>query len=119
MTRYDQMLKQYLTHRSEHPEIWALFVQFTFEMIGRGMKHYSTSGVFERIRWETATPDAGPNGFKLSNNMKPFYAREFATVFPDHAGFFRLHEQTSHKHPPVAREFCRDYIKEDDTWQTW
>lgn len=95
-TRNEEMREQCEAFHKEHPEVWDLFVRFTFEMIDRGFKNYSAQhGIFARIRWEI---DAGGNGtseFKINNNHSAFYARRFMKVYPEHDGFFRLRRQVS------------------------
>ena len=95
-TRHDEMKEQVREFHKAHPEVWDLFVRFTFEMINRGFKHYGAQhGIFSRIRWEI---DAGGNGvgeFKINNNYSAFYARRFMTCYPLHNGFFRIRKQIS------------------------
>jgi hypothetical protein len=74
---------------ADNPEIWRLFVQFTFVMIRRGFVHYSARAVLHRVRWETATPLADQSEFKINNNWSPYYARKFHDAYPRYAGFFR------------------------------
>lgn len=95
-SRYDEMREQCNTFHGQHPMVWKLFERFTLERIHRGFGHYSVNAIFERIRWETdqATVD-GKTTFKLNNNYRPFYARRFMRLHPDHEGFFRLRKQIS------------------------
>ena len=94
-TRYDEMRESCRKYHNDHPKVWELFVKFTLQMIRRGFEHYSVNGVFERIRWETDQARVDPKvAFKISNNHRPFYARRFHKAYPQHDGFFRLHEQT-------------------------
>jgi hypothetical protein len=80
-------------HRA-NPEVWKLFVEFTFDRIGRGFKHYSADAIMHRVRWETGAGD--PLGeFKINNNYVSFYARAFSKMYPEHAGFFRMRRQIS------------------------
>lgn len=73
----------------DNPQVWTLFVRFTYERIGQGFRHYSARAVIHRIRWETATPLDDGTAFKVNNNWSPFYARKFHDQYPAHAGFFR------------------------------
>lgn len=79
---------------AEHPEVYDLFVHFTYSRIYAGFDHYSAYAIMNRVRWET---DAGDNefedGFKINNNHIPFYARMFADHHPEHGDFFRMREQ--------------------------
>ena len=95
-TRLEEMREQCLTFHGQHPEVWEMFVRFTFEMINRGFKHYSAQhGIFARIRWEVDSGGDGTSQFKINNNYSAFYARRFMKMYPKHDGFFRLREQTS------------------------
>jgi hypothetical protein len=74
----------------DNPEIWALFVRFTFEKIGQGFTHYGARDMLHRIRWETEVVENGSaSGFKINNIWSPWYARKFHRAYPQHAGFFR------------------------------
>ncbi len=95
-TRHDQMREEAQEFHMEHPEIWRLFVRFTFQLIERGFKHNSARAVFHRIRWETDQADVdGNTTFKINDHHSPFYARRFMKIYPDMEGFFRLRTQIS------------------------
>tara|TARA_R110000851_G_scaffold214640_1_gene367384 strand:- start:284 stop:637 length:354 start_codon:yes stop_codon:yes gene_type:complete len=95
-SRLDEMRKQCTSFHEQHPEVWGLFVRFTFEMINKGFQNYSAQhGIFARIRWEMDAGGNGVNQFKINNNYSAFYARRFMKVYPEHDGFFRTREQTS------------------------
>ena len=99
MNRYEEMREQVQAFHAEHPEVWRLFVRFTFQIIDRGYSNYSVNAIFERIRWEI---DAGGDGlamFKLNNNYRAFYARKFMRQYPQHEGFFRTRTQSSQAAP--------------------
>lgn len=94
-SRAEEMRESVVEFHKEHPEVWDLFVKFTFEKINRGFKHYSVNAIFERIRWETESGADGVNIFKISNNHHAFYSRRFMKIYPSHEGFFRTRIQTS------------------------
>ena len=95
-TRQDEMREQVKEFHKAHPEVWELFKKFTFEMIGKGFKHYGAQhGIFSRIRWEIDAGGDGSGEFKINNNYSAFYARRFMKTYPEHDGFFRTREQTS------------------------
>ena len=103
MNRCDQLRGECERFHAAHPEVWEHFVRFTFDRISKGFKHYSAYAVFERIRWEMS--NVGGNGldeFKLNNNYRPFYARRFMKMYPEHDGFFRTREQTSKRAAPKS-----------------
>ena len=87
--RHEEMRQACIAFHAQHPEVWELFVKFTFQMIERGFAHYSIAAIWERIRYEK---DAGGDGtieFKLNNNHRAYYARLFHHDHPEHDGFFR------------------------------
>ena len=93
--RKEEVRQQVKAYHRKHPEVWELFVQFTFDMIDKGFKNYAVSGIFERISWEKDMGGDGLTMFKINNNYKPFYARRFMACYPQHEGFFRTRKQTS------------------------
>ena len=95
VSRLDEMRSQVAEFHANNPEVWKMFVGFTFEMIMSGRKHYSAKAVFERLRWEVDISRGPANTFKLNNNYPAFYARRFHRIYPEHAGFFRTRKQTS------------------------
>jgi len=112
-TRLDEMREQVTRYHRDHPEVWEMFVKYSFQMIDRGFKNYSAKAVFERIRWEKDAGGDGITQFKVGNNHPAFYARRFMRAFPEHDGFFRLRKQTSEDRPATdLPEFTPDRIKE-------
>lgn len=101
MSRLDEMREQVQAFHAEHPEVWRLFCQFTFQMINRGYAAYSVNAIFERIRWEMDAGGDGITTFKLNNNYRAFYSRRFMAMYPKHEGFFRTRVQTSEAAPPT------------------
>ena len=79
----------------EHPEVWRLFVKFTFQKIGQSFKNFGARAVWERVRWETPMGADGKTQFKVNDHYHTFYARRFMSMYPEHKGFFRLRVQTS------------------------
>jgi len=103
-SRHEEMRQQVIAFNEEHPEVMRLFSKFTFEQIAKGFKHYSATGVFERIRWETDKADSkGGSTFKLNNNYMPFYARAWMKMHPEHDGFFRTRKQLSEDEPATNK----------------
>ena len=93
-SRYDEMREQCVAWHRQHPEVWDLFVQYAFQMIDAGRKHYGAKAIWERIRWEMDTR-YGEGEFKMNNNYTSFYVRLFQNTWPVHADFFRTREQKS------------------------
>ena len=75
----------------ENPQIWKAFKKYSFiAKTKRKFKNYSSKGIFEIIRWHTATE--GNDAFKLNNNYHADYARKMMEEFPEFKGFFRVRE---------------------------
>ena len=102
MNRRDEIADQCTEFHIQNPEVWDLFVQFTFEMIRRGFSNYSSNAIFERIRWEKDAGGDGTSQFKLNNNYRALYARRFMRMYPEHEGFFRTREQVSESKPATG-----------------
>ena len=103
-SRHEEVREQCAKFHNEHPRVWVLFVKFTRNRIRRGFKNYSVSAIFERVRWETDQADTkGGVIFKINNNYKPFYARRFMKVYPEHDGFFRTRAQITKRRPATGR----------------
>ena len=103
MNRAEQIEQQAKQFHQQHEEVWYLFCQFTHELVRRGFRHYSAKGVFERIRWETATPGYNGYSFKLNNNYSCCYARWFMEKYPEYDGFFRTRARISELAPACGR----------------
>jgi len=101
-SRYEQLQNQVTEFHKKNPEVWEKFVYYSFELINKGFKNYSVSGVFDRIRWESGAGEDGEANFKIGNNFKPFYARRFMRVYPQADGFYRLRRQTTKDKPPLT-----------------
>ena len=94
-SRKDEMREQVISFHKSHPDVWDLFVRFTFDRIEKGYENYSVNAIFERIRWEKDSGGDGVNNFKLNNNYRAFYSRRFMRMYPRYDGFFRTREQIS------------------------
>jgi hypothetical protein len=93
VSRADQILAAFEKFHKKNPEIWELFKKFSLDMIARGRTNYSSNAIFERIRWHV---DVDTNSeVKLSNNLRPYYARMFHIAHPEHDGFFKNKKLTS------------------------
>lgn len=101
-SRRDELRAAANKFHKAHPEVYALFEKYTFELISKGRTHNSADMVFHRIRWDSALGGNGTTEFKLGNNYTPFYARHFIKKHPEHAKFFRLREQKSASKPARA-----------------
>tara|TARA_R110000823_G_scaffold73246_2_gene168824 strand:- start:505 stop:849 length:345 start_codon:yes stop_codon:yes gene_type:complete len=100
LTRLDELRHQAEKFHMEHPEVWDMFEEFTFDRIHNGYRNYSVYTVMERIRWDLGNIGGdGTSEFKINNNIHPFYARRFMKMYPEHDGFFRIRLQKSANRP--------------------
>jgi len=79
--------KQFPFYHLENPHIYAKFKEITLGAIQRGFTHWSSKGVFEILRYETAV-FAKDGQYKVNNTYTPFYSRMFTNEFPNHKDFF-------------------------------
>jgi hypothetical protein len=104
VNRLDQLRQKAQEFHDDHPEVWDLFVRFTFDRIERGWRRYSADAIMHRVRWETCGGRPEANGrapFKINDHHVTFYARRFMKMYPQHDGFFQLREQLSEHRPPL------------------
>ena len=78
-------------YHEDNPNVYELFKQFTFYMIDAGWNRYSAHAIIQRVRWESDIKTISTDGLKISNNHFPYYARLFMEDYPDHDGFFVIH----------------------------
>lgn len=81
----------------KNPEVWALFRRFTLEAISAGRKRLGIALIFERMRWETMLTSDDPDGFKLNNNHKAFFARKFMAERPEYTSLFTTRKTEKEK----------------------
>ena len=104
-TRLDEMREHAQKFHEDHPEVWDKFKEFTFDRIKQGYKNYSVYTVMERIRWDLSNVGGdGITEIKINNNIRPFYARRFMAMYPEHDGFFRIRVQKSAEKPAKGFE---------------
>lgn len=114
-TKHDELRERCQAYHEQHPEVWSLFVKFSFDLVNRGFKNYSVSGVFDRIRWESGAGEDGVCKFKISNDYKPFYARRFNRMYPGANNFYRMRKQTTKDKPATgAPEVTPSYLEYEE-----
>jgi hypothetical protein len=94
-SRADELERQAAAFVAEHPEVWRLFVRFTFELIRSGKDHGGAKAIFERIRWESLVALHVEGRPVLNNNYTASFARAFGRTYPEHAAFFRTRGRPS------------------------
>lgn len=71
-----------------HPEFWTEFVKRTFQLINRGIQHYSADAICHIVRFHSAVDGRDVEEYKINNNYTALAARRFQEEFPEHAAFF-------------------------------
>lgn len=96
-TRADELEQQTLDHLDRHPEVWQLFVRFTFELIHAGNEHAGAKAIAERIRWHAATTTRRTDEYVVNNSHVSCLSRLFAATYPEHADFFLFRVRSSER----------------------
>ena len=94
-TRADQVFEAFLAFHHANPQVWALFRRFSMDAKAAGWDHYSSTAVFERIRWHVQIEIKSEGELKLNNNFKAYYARMMHIMEPSMDGFFRNRRLTT------------------------
>jgi hypothetical protein len=87
MELFTDIDRKFCQYDLENPHIWEAFKELTLTLIDRGFEKISAELVYNQIRWLMYIQH-GNDGFKINNNFKPFYARKFARIYPQHNGIF-------------------------------
>ena len=103
-TRCHQIFAAFVQFHKANPQIWTLFERFTLEAIRANYHNYSSTTIFERIRWHVNVDTRTDEKLKLNNNFRPWYARLFNRAHPDSVGFFRNRKLISRQRPPFNTE---------------
>lgn len=73
-----------------HPEVEALTVRFSRELLAAGRRKYGMKAIAERIRWHYAIQQDTVEEWKLCNNYTSRLARYIMNKYPDLDGFYDL-----------------------------
>lgn len=76
----------------DNPELWEAFVDAVEKVFYR-FQHYSARTIIEVMRYESHIRDTGGD-FKINNNCAPAFARLYAELYPQRAGFFEIRERS-------------------------
>jgi len=89
----DSHLRQaFIAFHNENPHVYAELFHLAMELKELGHKHYGISGLFEVLRWKSALKTIDPEGYKLNNNHRAYYARMIMENHPQLKGFFRTRQ---------------------------
>ena len=80
--------KRFLKFHREHPQVYTLFCQITFQAMQKGLLNFGAGAVFEIMRWETSVVSSTKTR-TLCNTFRAYYARLFELQHPTYKGYFR------------------------------
>jgi hypothetical protein len=96
-----RLRREFEAFDAANPQIWDLFVRFTFMAIRAGKKKGSISLITERIRWEVYIETASNDEFKINNNHRAYYARKWQKLYPEYADFFETRRLRDGEEPDL------------------
>jgi len=77
-----------------HPEVYAMYRRFAYELIRAGCRRGSTQQILGRIRWETSVNPDHDGGFKVNEVFKKLYAKKLVAEDPaTFADFFEFRQR--------------------------
>jgi hypothetical protein len=87
----DPVREKYQAFHRDNPHVYDSLVDMARLLKGHGHERYGIAALFETLRYQSAisTNDAS-SPFKLSNDYKPYYARDIMRQNPDLEGFFEI-----------------------------
>ena len=77
-------------YHKNNPLVYRLFCEQVFRAIANGRNKCSPYQIIEWLRWEVQFKAQSEDGFKISNNHIPFYARLFVHDYPQYKDIFNL-----------------------------
>lgn len=97
-SRVDPTREKYLAFHRANPHVYESLVEMARNLKEIGHTRYGIAGLFETLRYQSAIRTSDPNaGFKLSNDYKPYYARDIMKNNPDLDGFFEIKKAKADK----------------------
>ena len=89
MTNNERLDRLFAAFDTEHPEVWALYHRFAWEL-KRHRARGSSEQIVQRLRWETAVNPAYDHGYKVNDHYRKRYAMKMCAMHPEFNGFFRF-----------------------------
>lgn len=88
----EKLAADFKAYDEANPHVYGLLERLTMEAIAAGMSKIGISMVYERMRWYAAveTSRTSRHDFKFANDYKPYYARKFIALNPQHKNIFNI-----------------------------
>lgn len=80
--------EQFEEFHAAHPDVYVYFDYYCLRLIAGGVKLFGAPFVWELVRYETLV-QTGETPYKLPNQLRPYYAREFQRLNPELAHHLR------------------------------
>lgn len=77
---------------ADNPQVFELFVKFSFEAVAAGRKHFGARIIGERIRWYVNIETRSTDGLKCNDHVWPYYSRLAMAEHPELAGVFECRD---------------------------
>jgi hypothetical protein len=95
--KLDDRKQKWWEWHKKNPDVYKLFVKYSFEAINSGRRRYSQWAIINRIRWNKEVETTGCDEFKISNDHIAFYARLFHAHHPQYSDFFLVKQLKEEK----------------------
>lgn len=86
--------EQFAAFHAANPHVYHALRRLALDMTRRGQRRIGIGMLFEVLRWQYVMATHDPNGFKLNNNYRSFYARLLHDNEPELHGVFEMRQQT-------------------------
>lgn len=88
----DSIAARFAKFHTQHPEVYALYKKFAYQLLHSGCRRGSTQQILGRVRWESALNPEHDGGFKVNEVFKKHYAKMLVADDPVFAGFFEFRD---------------------------
>ena len=95
MSECSLLAKRFVVYHLFNPETWAAYEAATLGAIKSGKGKLGVGAITEMLRWEDFDVGDKAEGYRLSNSFRAFYARMFASAYPEHDGLFVYKKSTA------------------------
>lgn len=93
MTAAETLEHRFLEFHAANPHVYDRLVALARQAKRRGREKLGIAMIYEVVRWEHFMRTDDPEGYRLNNNWRAFYARLIMRREPDLAGIFDTRAQ--------------------------
>jgi hypothetical protein len=88
----DPIAARFAKFDAAHPEVYASYKRFAYELKRAGCTRGSTQQILGRVRWESNVNPGRDGGWKVNEQFKKHYALKLVGEDPTFEGFFEFRE---------------------------